>query len=137
MALPRAEMMSFGEILQAFRDRYKVDPISSRTIVNSLSQKVGESVIDFAARVRVLAKGMLPPIPDQLKAYECHEDRYIIPNPFFEEENEGYNMKLKNAENEMTNPFLRGLRPEISARLPAQKYETLEQIIEAAVSAEW
>jgi hypothetical protein len=68
MSLPGIDYMSFGEIMQLFRERYTIDRLEAQAKVRELSHESGERVLDYAAKVRSMGKPLLPPPPFLLKA---------------------------------------------------------------------
>jgi hypothetical protein len=60
-----------------------------------------------------------------------------LPNPKREDELALYPDKLAQAQAKLTNAFLRGLRPDITARMKSEKYADFEQVKQAAEAAEW
>jgi hypothetical protein len=52
VSLPGIDYMSFGEIMQLFRERYTIDRLKAHAKVRELSQESGERVLDYKAKVR-------------------------------------------------------------------------------------
>ncbi len=141
MSLPGIDYMSFGEIMQAFRDRYTIDRLEAQAKVRELSQEAGEKVLDYAAKVRSMGKPLLPPPPFLLKALlttdaEGQEHSVVIPNPFEVEEKKEWTDNCDKATSLMIDDFIRGLQPVIRRNLPKRKYSSLQEAIEAARDTE-
>jgi len=137
LSLDRVETMTFGEIMQTLRDRYTTDKLTSYSLVKGMTQLPKETVQDFAARMQVAAKSMMPPAPRELKVLVTDKKADTIPNPLVEDEEREYKRELSTAQTTLTSYFLNGLRHEITARLPAERYEDYSLLVEAARKAEW
>jgi hypothetical protein len=138
MAIPRVEEKSFGEIMQILRERYTNDPMTARAAVITMVQLPKEQVKDYSARMHNASKSMNPSIPKALKCLYVQGDcGFIIPNPKKIEEEAAYSAQLSSVKTMMTTYFLSGLRPEIAVRLPADKYEEYDRLVEASLKAEW
>ncbi len=141
MSLPGIDYMSFGEIMQVFRDRYTIDRLEAQAKVRELSQDVGERVLDYAAKVRSMGKPLLPPPPFLLKALlttdsDGQEHSVVLPNPFEVEEKKEWSENCDKATALMIDDFIRGLQPVIRRNLPKKKYASLQEAIDAARDTE-
>jgi hypothetical protein len=140
LSLPRVETMAFGEILQALRDKYTSSSFVAQNKIKGMTQGPKESVADFAARMRVAAKGIFPAPPRELKVLKVSTNpsvEYVIPNPLLAEEERDYTEQYRRAESGIASNYLQGLRPEVQMRLNSRKYENLHDIIQEAEAAEW
>jgi hypothetical protein len=132
------ETISFGEILQKLRDKYTSTPFTAQNTVKGMSQMPKEGVADYAARMRVAAKGLFPSPPRELKILIISTSYSVtIPNPLKLEEQKEYTDHYKRSEATIASNYLQGLRPEIQIRLNSRKYENLTDIINEAEAAQW
>jgi len=141
LSLQGGEEMTFSEVMQALRERYKSDKLTAQNKVMGVHQGPKDEVLDFAAKLKVAASALYPTRPGELKVVGCgvsgNAKTYTIPNPIKAEELVEYNEKVKQSEVTLLRYFLAGLKPEIQHRLPAEEYVSLQQAIDAAKKAEW
>jgi hypothetical protein len=136
-AIPKVLSVPFGEILQIFRERYNVGKLKTRNDLLGAAQKPKEKIVDYLARLKIMAYAMLPVEPEELKAFVTDGYTYVIPNPMYSEDDMGYNQQLKAVQNELSGPFYRGLLPEIKNRMNSQIYDDLGIVQIEAEKAEW
>jgi hypothetical protein len=137
LSIPAIETMGFGEVMQKLREQYTSDTLTALNRISGMTQKPGEKVTNFVARMTVEAKGCMPKAPAELVALVIGDKRYVLPNPLREEDKLAFSEKLEQAQAKLTNSLLRGLRPDITSRMTSAKYTTFEQVKQAAENAEW
>lgn len=79
----------------------------------------------------------MPQAPRELATLVVEDAAYVIPNPSRVEETETFPQRYAESQARLTNAFLRGLRPDITARMTSERYTSYEQVVEAARKAEW
>ena len=137
MSIPRKESLGFGEILQKLRERYCDDTLTAWSRVRETVQGPNESVRDYAARMKVAAAGVFPSSPREFMVLVTDDAGYVVPNPRKPDEEVAYSIQYDAALNRLTQPFLEGLRGDVSSRLSANKYLEFAELEKAAVNAEW
>lgn len=137
LSIPGVEGMPFGEIMDRFRKEYVSDQLTAFNRINAMSQKHNETVRDFANRMILEGVGSMPKAPRELSVLVADKATYVIPNPAKKEEDESFPQRYAESQARLANAFLRGLRPEITARLTSERYTEFEQVVEAAKKAEW
>ena len=137
LSIPGTEQMSFGEIMNRLRKEYTSDQLTAFNRINGMSQKHNESVRDYSARMTLEGSGILPKSPRELATLVVGTASYVIPNPNRAEEEESFPQRYTESQARLANAFLRGLRPDIAARLTSERYTNYEQVVEAARKAEW
>lgn len=130
--------MAFGDILELFRERYKVGKIPTQEQINQIVQKPNEKVEDFIARLKVLAHGVLPREPSDLKTWVTASNIvFVIPNPILLEENTTFQKLRKTAENDLIAPVLKNTTKDIQDSLEKKMYTDFSVLVEAVKAAEW
>lgn len=137
LSIPGTEQMPFGEIMNRMRKEYTVDPLTAFNRINGMSQKHNELVRDYSARMTTEGSGMLPKVPRELVTLVVGSTAVVIPNPSMAEEQETFPQRYSEGQSRLANAFLRGLRPDIAARLTSEQYTEYDQVVEAAKKAEW
>ena len=137
LSIPGIETMSFGNIMAKLREQYTSDTLTAFNKIASMTQKTGESVKDFSARMIVECKGSQPRAPHELAVLVAGTKTYVMPNPMREEEEATFPERLKESQTKLANSYLRGLRPDITSRMTSDKYTDFAQVVEAAEKAEW
>lgn len=137
LSIPAIETMGFGDVMQKLREQYTSDTLTALNRISGMTQKPNEKVSNFVARMTVEAKGCMPKAPAELAVLEAGNKRYVLPNPMRTEETSTFHERLAQAQAKLTNAFLRGLRPDITARMTSEKYTEFEQVKKAAENAEW
>jgi Zinc knuckle len=137
LSIPGVDNMPFGEIMNRMRKEYISDQLTAFNRINAMSQKHNEAVRDFANRMILEGAGSMPRSPRELAVLVADKVSYVIPNPSKKEEEEVFPQRYEEAQSRLANAFLRGLRPEITARMTSERYTSFEQVVEAARKAEW
>lgn len=137
LSIPGVDTMPFGEIMNRMRKEYMSDQLTAFNRINGMSQKHNETVRDFSNRMILEGAGSMPRAPRELAVLVADKVSYVIPNPSKKEEDESFPERYAEAQSRLANAFLRGLRPEITARMTSERYTSYEQVVEAARKAEW
>lgn len=137
LSIPGVVQMPFGEVMDRMRKEYVSDPLTAYNKIAGMSQKPNESVRDFSARMTLEGAGFMPQAPRELATLVVGSAAYVIPNPAKAEESETFPQRYAESQARLANAFLRGLRPDITARLTSDRYTDYEQVVEAARKAEW
>jgi hypothetical protein len=138
LSLDRVDTLDFSEVMTLLKRRYTKDSTSSINELRGVSQKVNEAVQDYAARVIIAARGIMPEVPRELLALTFPTgERVVIPNPLKAEQERDYAIHRLSARTQLTPYFLNGLRNEIKLKLTSDRYVDFDTLIDAAVKAEW
>lgn len=135
--LPRVNSLSFGQILEAMRERYSIDPIKARTRMRAITQGPKETVEEYADRMSLVGKSLNPREPRELQILKAGNVEITIPNPLYKEQLKEWENKVFQNESTMTQHFLQGLRVEIQARLNSGIYHDYRALIREAEAAQW
>jgi hypothetical protein len=138
LSLDRVETLSFSEVLSLMRKRYTQDSTTAINHVRSISQNPHEPVEDYSARLLIAAKGMMPEGPRELVVLKYSSgDQYVFPNPLKADQERAYEAQYELAKIQLTPYFLGGLRSDIRQLLTSDKYVNFDDLVSAAVKAEW
>lgn len=138
IAIPMVETKGFADVMDILRERYTLDTTAASHLVDTTTQNASESVESYAAKMLVAARGLMPRPPKELQVIRFPEGQtFVFPNPLVTEQNEQYKSGMDQVHVQLCNPFLRGLKPEIRARLHSKRYVRFDVAKQAAVEAEW
>jgi hypothetical protein len=137
LTLERVEKLSFADVMEEMRKRYTRDSTSAVNAVSSIFQKTNEQVLDYNARILLAGKGLLPIPPKELAVLSYATESFVFPNPLYNEQEREYQSKMHSSMNLLTRHFLAGLRPEIKDGIAPDKYTEYQNLVDAAVNAEW
>jgi hypothetical protein len=137
LSLDRVERLGFAEVMEKMRERYTRDSTSAVNAVSTMFQKQNEQVLDFNARILLAGRGLLPIPPKELSVISYPRSEYTLPNPMFSDQEREYEMQHKASLNLLTRYFLSGLRGDIKDRVASDKYTDYQDLVNAAVKAEW
>jgi hypothetical protein len=133
----RLLMAPFGVIVEEFQEKF------GRTVERGLQELVHtkqgphERVIAFAARIKLLATALLPPMPTEVIVQRVEGGSTVVaPTPFLDEWKSRYDAEMKMSSKILITYFVRGLRQDIRMKMNRYVWDTLDECITSAEQAE-